>query len=273
MGFSEIKTEKISENIILHFLHIEEIDEEIDQIIKNSIVRICEWRDSNVDIHIIKQELRERLEAKRWVGLENEKWRNLEIWLISEFFVHLYLNYIGFKQECLYVNSEEPNSIKKWFDWLYSDDNGEIWLVESKSWNITTQHISHKNKIDEAYTDLSEKISWNSVNSSGVRKNPRWNACTHALRAGSQNSLYQEIKEFDRLFRNWIYWEIENFNIIPASTIFFDWKIAIIEDVEKFGIVKQNIISRLNGKNIKKWHILCFSQKTKDLLINYLELD
>lgn len=34
---------------------------------------------------------------------------------VAEFFVHLYLNILGLKQECLFLNLEE-NSIKKGFD-------------------------------------------------------------------------------------------------------------------------------------------------------------
>ncbi len=262
MGFSEIKTERISENIILHFLHIEEIDEEIDRIIQNSIVRICEWERDDLDINIVKNGLKERLQNKRWT--------DLEIWLVSEFFIHLYLNYIWLRQECLYKNLEESISIKKWFDWLYSDSNHEIWLVESKSWNITTQHVSHKAKINEAYKDLSNKVSWNSTWGWEHVINPRENAYYHAKMANSDESLYKQIQKFDALFREGTYNTINKFNIIPASTIFFDWKIVSIEKVENFETVKQDIVTRINGKNIKRWHILCFSQKTKDLLINYL---
>lgn len=261
MWFSEIKKETIDEHITLHFLHIDEIDEEIDKIIQNSIVRICEWRNSTTNINIVKQCLIERLKNKRW--------NTLELWLISEFFIHLYLNHIWLNQECLYNNLEDSNGIKKWFDWLYSDNNNEIWLVESKSWKFTTQNISHKNKIDDAYKDLSDKVSWNSSNSTHI--NPRQNAVYHAKIADSNESLYKQIQRYNNQFREWHYDTIDNFNIIPASTIFFDWKSITVENIENFDTVKQEIINRLNDKHIKKWHILCFSQKTKDLLINYLE--
>lgn len=264
MWFSEIKKETISENVIIHFLHIEEIDDEIKQEIYDSIVRICGWRDSIININIVKQELAERLEAK--------KWNTLELWLVSEFFIHLYLNYIWLNQECLYENLEESGNIKKWFDWLYSYNN-EIWLVESKSWKITTQNISHKNKIDEAYKDLSDKVSWNNSDSLGIPINPRKNAVHHAKIADSNESLYKQIQWYDIEFREWHYYTIDNFNIIPASTIFYDWKSVTVENIENFDTVKQEIINRLNDKHIKKWHILCFSQRTKDLLINYLQSD
>ena len=264
MWFSETKIEDLLDNVKLHFLHIDYIDDEIKNLIQNTIVRICEWHDSIIDINIVKQWLIERLQNKK-------KWGTLESWLISEFFIHLYLNYIWLKQESLYENLEDPKAIKKWFDWLYSDDNDEIRLLESKSWKITTKNITHKNKIDEAYKDLWKKVSWKSIDSSGTSINSRKNALYHAKVANSNQSLYKQIQEYDSQFRKWMYHIINEFNIIPASTIFFDWKSVKIKNIENFDIVKQEIIKRLNNKHIKKWHILCFSQRTKDLFINYLE--
>ena len=65
MWFSETKIEDLLDNVKLHFLHIDYIDDEIKNLIQNTIVRICEWHDSIIDINIVKQWLIERLQNKK----------------------------------------------------------------------------------------------------------------------------------------------------------------------------------------------------------------
>ena len=263
MWFSETRTEAILDNITLHFLHIDCIDEEILNLIENSIVSICRWPFFwEGDRMIIMNELIQKITSK--------KWTDLELGLISEFFIHLYLNYKGFKQKCLYFNIEDEWWIKKWFDGLYSLGE-EGWLMESKSWSFTSQTISHKNKIKEAYKDLNDKVSGHNLNSQWMPINPRNNALYHAMLVDSSNdTLFQKIKKMTENFSNQEFSDIKKFNIIPCSTIFFDWKNEVKEGIENYEVVINEIREWISDKEIKKWQIICFSQTTIDLLLNYL---
>jgi hypothetical protein len=262
MSFINTHTEQLNDDISLHFLHIENLNDEIISLIDQTIISICLWPDYNTTI------INQKIELKKL--LENKSWTQLELWHISEFFIHLYLNYIGLKQECLYENLEET-WIKKWFDGYYSDIN-TAWLVESKSWNICSQNISHKSKIDEAYVDLSHKVSWRNVRRNWTPISPWKNAYRHAKVSNARDSIIQRINILSEEFNSGMFHDISEFSIIPVSTIFFDWKISINNWVEDLNTVKAEILDRIIGKNIKQWHIICFSQSTKDLLLNYLRI-
>lgn len=265
MWFSEAQIENISDDITFHFLHIDCIDENIANLIEDTIVRICRWPDFwEEDKRDIKNTLIEKINSK--------KWDKLELGLVSEFFIHLYLNYRGLSQEFLYFNLEDQWWIKKWFDGVYSLGE-DIWLMESKSWYFTTQSISHKNKIKEAYDDLSKKVSWRSTNTQWIKINPWYNAWNHAKTASSENkTLFQMIKTMDKNFDAGKFSQIQDFNIIPCSTIFFDWKNEneVKNRVEHYDVVFNEIGRWILDKEIKKWQIICFSQATIDLLLNYL---
>lgn len=263
MWFSEARIENIMDNITLHFLHIDCIDENIANLIEDTIVRICRWPDFWEED---KRDIKNALIAK----INSKKWDTLEFGLVSEFFIHLYLNYRGFTQEFLYFNLEDEWWIKKWFDGLYSLGEEE-WLMESKSWSFNSQTISHKNKIKEAYDDLNDKVSGHNLNSQWVPINPWNNALYHAkLVNPSNDTLFQKIKKMTRDFSNQNFSDIKNFNIIPCSTIFFDWKNEVKESIENYNIVINEIRPWITDKEIKKWQIICFSQTTIDLLLNYL---
>lgn len=263
MWFSETRTEAISDNITLHFLHIDCMDENIANLIEDTIVRICRWPDFwEEDKRDIKNTLIEKINSK--------KWDNLELGLVSEFFIHLYLNYKGLSPEFLYFNLEDQWWIKKWFDGLYSLGE-DMWLMESKSWYFTTQSISHKNKIKEAYDDLSKKVSWRNSNAQWIRINPWYNARNHAKTVSSENeTLFQTIKKMEKNFYAGQFSRIQDFNIIPCSTVFFDWKNEIKDGIENYDVVINEIREWISDKEIKKWQIICFSQSTIDLLLNYL---
>ena len=143
--------------------------------------------------------------------------------------------------------------------------------MESKSWYFTTQSISHKNKIKEAYDDLSKKVSWRTVNTQWIKINPWYNARNHAKTASSESkTLFQMIKTMDKNFKAGQFSQIQDFNIIPCSTIFFDWKNEIKDGIENDDAVINEIREWISDKEIKKWQIICFSQTTIDLLLNYL---
>lgn len=260
MPFSRLQMETIDENITIHYFHITEITSELESVIDNYIISICNWPDYQTNLLTQKRSLRLLLEWKQW--------STLEIGFISEFFIHLYLNYKWFHQECLYENLEEKG-IKKWFDGYYSCDDAE-WLVESKSGAITTQNISHKSKINEAYIDLSSKVSGRNIDSNNQPISPWKNAFHHARIANSRQSIVKNINDLSEDFKNWIFHNIDEFNIIPVSTIFLDWKTALINSIEDYETIKNEIMTWLSWKNIKKWHVICTTQATKDTLLNYL---
>ncbi|MFY2508239.1 hypothetical protein ACN3E9_08105 [Vibrio pectenicida] len=105
---------------------------------------------------------------------------------ISEFFVHLYLQESGYKQEFLFFNLEE-GSIKKGFDGFFSK-NSDTFLLESKSGSIKSKKISHKDKLKSAYSDLENYVSGKSEKG---KNNPWKNAYNHAshIDVGTEKSI------------------------------------------------------------------------------------
>jgi len=101
-----VECKKIGDDNYLHMINVEEIDTKLKKLMDDNIVAICEGHTAS-DLKIIKEELKNYLEPKR-----NS---TLEMGAIAEFFIHLYLNEIGFKQECIFQNLEE-GSIKKGFN-------------------------------------------------------------------------------------------------------------------------------------------------------------
>lgn len=169
----------------LHFINIPTLGNNIIAHIDANIVSICEGA-TDTNLTTIKQRLIADLAPK--------KGSTLEMGAIAEFFGHLYLTEIGFKQEFLFLNLEE-RSIKKGFDGYYSF-NDETWIYESKSGSAATKGATHKSKISLAYSDLNEKISGNSAN------NPWQNAYNHAsqIDVGTSASVRQNLKALANAF-------------------------------------------------------------------------
>ncbi len=245
---------QLNENTTLHVINIEQLNNNIEKLIDEYIISICTAAGRDITLITQKRKLREFIQKKTD--------SNLEIGCISEFFIHLYLNSIWFRQECLYSNLEE-NSIKKWFDGYYSL-NDEEWIMESKSGNISTKGISHKKKIHEAFDDLSKKIAGK------VENNPRENARNHAKIAWSKDTILKSINELSVEFTNGIYHDIKNFNIIPSSTIFLDWQIDDTTPVSNNEAIKTEITAWPESKEYKKMHIVCITQNTKNIFLEYL---
>lgn len=113
-------------NIQISVFDIQSITGELKRFIDENIYQIC--LGENGDLATVKLDLKARIEG--WGD------QNKIIGSIAEFFVHLYLKYCGYKQECLFFNLEE-RSLKKGFDGLYSIRE-ELWFMESKSGMIST---------------------------------------------------------------------------------------------------------------------------------------
>jgi len=243
---------EISGGNYLHLIDIETIDSKLEKFLDESIVKICEG-NVNTDLTIIKKRLIDYLTPK--------KGSTIEMGAIAEFFTHLYLNEIGFKQEFLFLNLEE-GSIKKGFDGYYSL-SGEEWIYESKSGSINTAGISHDKKVKESYEDLKKKISGK------VANNPWQNAYHHAnlIDVGSAEDLRKNLKKLSEEFTKKKYHDIKNFNIMPGSTIFLEgnWESVKSGDLEnKIG----ELVSKFDFKRI---NVICVNKKSLRLFWEYLE--
>ena len=84
-------TQIVDDKIEISVIDIETITEELKQFIDENIHQICIGEDG--DLSTIKLDLKGRIE--RWGD------QNKIIGSIAEFFIHLYLKYKGYKQECL----------------------------------------------------------------------------------------------------------------------------------------------------------------------------
>lgn len=243
----------ISDNIKINLIDIQDLNSNLIKWLDDFFVKICEW-DSWTDIKIVKLRLKKYLDDKIW--------KTLELWSISELFIHLFLNQLWYKQECTYFNLEE-NSIKKWFDWYYSFDSEE-WIMESKSWKSSSQKWTHEDKIKEWYDDLSKKVSWKSVN------NPWNNAYNHAsnINVNTNKTIRENIKKFSDNYFNKIYCSIWDFNIIPASTIFLEWAWVDINKDE----LKNKVLWVVDKFSFKKIIVICITKKSVDLIYSYLDL-
>jgi hypothetical protein len=232
------KIENLSNNSELHIIHLKEYAEEFKKIINDYVVLICEG-ESDSTLSSVKKRLRMFLESK---DIRTRRGAT------AEFFIHLYLNNNGYKQECLFFNLEET-SIKKGFDGFYSKGE-DFYVVESKSGGAETKTISHLKKIKEAYSDLGKYFS----GTSNKGKNNPWNnAYNHAshIDVGTKKSLRKKIAELREMYSNDQYMKIDDFNIIPCSTIYLQenwdnkWSDELLEKIDDFKEFKGNIINFL----------------------------
>lgn len=236
----------------LHVIEIKSITEEMKNLLNKYFVSICEG-DSDSDISLVKKRLVKFLETK------NEA---TQMGAVAEFFVHLYLNQLNFKQEFLFFNLEE-NSIKKGFDGLFSKDT-ETFLVESKSGNITTKGISHKSKLNTAYSDLKDYVSGKSEKG---RNNPWRNAYNHACHIDvcSEKSLRKKIKKLSEMYDDGDYTHIKDYKIIPCSTIFLN---SIFDNEENSKILNENDF--LKNYECSSLDAVCISKTSLELFKDYL---
>jgi len=251
----QTNTLTINSNIVIHVVDIESINNDVRDYINNNFVNICEG-DSGSDLKQVKKVVLESLSRKDL---------NTKMGATAEFFLHLYLKSLGFKQECLYLNLEE-GSIKKGFDGYYSLNGLEEYIMESKSGSHLTIGITHPNKIKEAYEDLKKSLAGKKSNN-----NPWKNAYNHAQLSdvGTSRDIVKNIKKLSDDFYNKIFYKIKNFNIIPASTIFLGgtWNDEYSKDII------DKLKEHSNEFEFKKLHIICVTQKSIQLFEEYLKED
>ncbi len=219
---------------------------ELESYINMELVDIMH-ADSIYNLNNTRKELLSFIEAKT----TNQKYG-----IVAEFFSHITLRKLGYTQRCIFKNLEE-SSMKKGFDGLYAM-NDEFWLAESKSAYINSTHTA---KIQEAISDLRNKVEILGKN------NPWMNAAHHILvrqNGKGDDAIATKIKKLSVEYQSGHINKLEEFNIIPISTLFFktDQDVNIISSwCEKF----------LDDKKYNKIMIICLENHIYVDFLTYLE--
>lgn len=236
----------------LHILKVNLYDDKLISLINKYLVKICEG-DNSQEIIKVKKRLLKFIESKQ---------ETTKMGAIAEFFIHLYLNDSNYKQEFLFFNLEET-SIKKGFDGVYTKEN-EMYIIESKSGDESTKNISHISKLKEAYSDLKKYFDGSSQKGNN---NPWRNAYNHASHSDikANDSLRKQIRELANLYDDSKYGTIEEYNIIPCSTIFLsnNWNEQFITDLLKS-------TNELKGFEAKKVDLIILTKLKILNFINFL---
>lgn len=241
-------------NIVeFHYISIKDFDSKLVKFINENFVSICRGQKNKTPLEIIK-----KTAYNFFVG-KDERTRN---GATAEFFMHLYLRSINFRQECMFLNMEET-SVKKGFDGYYSREDEE-WILDSKSGNARHESVSHSDKIKDAYTSLKDQLN-------GVAKNDPWqNAYQHANSkdVDSTDTILSILQSFSNDFVTKKYHTPENFNIMPAATVFLngEWEEYDVEEIYK------KVIKGISKFKYKKLIILCCTKRSLDLFMNFLDV-
>lgn len=251
--FNIEKKQLSDDGSLLHIVDIEDLSSDLESFMDEQITLIHSANEYN--LLNTKKILRKTFETTTG----SEEIPDVKMGAIAEFFIHLYLASLGFKQECLFRNLEELHGIKKGHDGYYSFEKEE-WLMESKSAKKDPDHLGN---VKKAYKDISDKVSGRS----GNKNNPWDNALSHAKLAKADEDIIANIKRLSEDFLNDVFYNIDEFNIIPSSTIFFngEWKQLDHDDLFK------KIDGYISNMKYKKLNIVCVTQKTVALFLNYLK--
>jgi hypothetical protein len=243
-----------NEQLKLHVINITSIDQALTNFINKEIVEICEGQ-SNSPVELTKANFTKFLLTKDI---------RTQHGAVAEFFIHLYLRQLGFKQEFLFFNLEE-GSIKKGFDGYFTRAKEE-YLVESKSGSSETKGISHKNKLKEAYDDLSAVVAGKSKKS---QNNPWKNAFNHAshIDVGTAPTIRAKIKQISDLYDQNEFKNIALFNVIPCSTVFLEgaWADSFSDEILN---EKDVFFNKLKAKST---NVICITKNTFCAFNQYLK--
>ncbi|WP_422090159.1 hypothetical protein [Tenacibaculum ovolyticum] len=242
----------------VYMVNIEEITDDLKKNIDKNLVSICVPNSNLFDLKTIKKSILNFLKSK---NKKKGRASNITMGYIAEFFNHLFLSNNEFKQEFSFFNLEE-NSMKKGFDGVYTN-NGKYWILESKS--SGKSNSLHKDNFKIAYNDLKGKVSGK------VKNNPWLNAFSHIKSVSSSNtSLIKTIEQLSVNYINEKYSSIEEFNIIPCSTIILEnnWSEIDIKATKK---ELKKIIDKEGYKKYKELIIICLNKKSLTHFTKYLE--
>lgn len=249
ISFTEII---IDSDITAYAVNIEELNAELIEYLDTKLISICKGK-RDIQLASVKTEFLNYLNKKNT--------SNLLTGSVSEFFIHLFLNFKDFKQEFLYFNLE-GNDIKKGFDGYYTKDSQE-WILESKATIEKTKQ--HKTIVNIGYVGVKAKIE---TLDSG--NNPWENAYNHAdLGAiGADKKLLDKLSLLSENYTNEIYGKIEDYNIMVASTIFLDDNWSEINTDE----LKLDISNYLDDKKYNSIIVICLNKKSISQLQDYLKM-
>jgi hypothetical protein len=191
--------------------------------------------------------------------LTPKKDTDLEIGAVAEFFVHLYLSKCGLRPKFLISNLEE-NSLKKGFDGLYIYKDEE-WLCESKSGSLVSKSVDHGSKVREAYKGLKDKLAGKDPN------NPWSNALRHAQIAGAEKNIQKKILALSDQFEDNQFHKIDDFNVIPCSTVYLDGKPENLTPQH----IEEKIKKMLPSLSCKGIRIICITKQSVDAFWTYLK--
>lgn len=192
----------------------------------------------------------------RLLNYLNPKSKSQQIGSVAEFFTHLFLISVEFEQEFLFSNLEE-GSCKKGFDGLFTKDD-DYWLVESKSGY--TMGVIRENNIEKAIVDITKKVEGNGGN------NPFDNAANHIrnVREHYDKALYDIVLDLSLEYQKGVFHCIDEFNIIPVSTIFINHG----QSIEEASIGIKRILER---KLFKAVIVICIDNTIFEAFIEYLK--
>ena len=227
-----------------------DVDEKnIQEEIAHNVVSICEG-SVETDLETIKIKLKDYLTPK---GIRFRRGS------VAEFYIHLFLKSLGYKQNFLFLNLEE-NSIKKGFDGYYTYDGNE-WIVESKS----GVNIAHASKVEEAYKDLKKKLTTKEKN------NPWENAYNHAahIAVGADKTVIDKLKKLSNNYVKNIHLPLTEFNLMPCGTVFnHNASTKAIKD----GIFEQ-VKPVINSMEYKKLCVIAISNRAYDAFLEFIGLE
>lgn len=253
--FEICESYRISQKVTLYILGLKTLNIEIQNKIDEYIVQLIYPPDD--------KKYYELKNAKKLVlNLLDTKSDEQKIGLIAEFFTHLILLSLGYRQESLFKNLEE-NSAKKGFDGVYSRKD-QIWIMESKS-GFYSEKISHYSKINEAYWDLNHKITKHE----NVTNNPWSNALHHMSVMKTKQKLREIFIKGNIDFGNDKGQDITCFNLIPSATIFLQDTWIDLHPNEND--IKKIYKTWIQNKGFKSMNIICFTKASFTSFVDYLK--
>ncbi|MVO08786.1 hypothetical protein GOQ30_06370 [Flavobacterium sp. TP390] len=246
---------EISDKLCLNFINIESYSNDFIDLIEKEIALIRNGDLSKDDIVYVKKAI------KKWF-IKKGKDERPKIGYVAEFICHLYLRSKDYKQYFLFKNLEE-NGPKKGFDGLYLKDE-TLWLVESKS--TSKYKTKHTSKIKAAYKDIKKKIESNDIKDS----DPWENAKNHLENGNVRKNekLSKLITQLSKDFMDNVSHKIDEFNIIPSSTIFMGDNFENINDS-----LKDELKNLCKDYGANKLNIICINKKSIDEFIKFIDIE
>tara|TARA_Y100001960_G_scaffold321122_1_gene395225 strand:- start:11500 stop:12327 length:828 start_codon:yes stop_codon:yes gene_type:complete len=249
----------------VYFIDLKESNkEELFSLMDSYILDVCYAKyKTNPRIHIQRacKSIKKAIGATEKI-LKVESLTTKQQGTIAEFFIHIFLNKYNYLPHSSLFNLESEREIKKGFDGLYTKDN-QVWLMESKS-SISKISESHNDNITESYRDLCNKLAGNDPN----ENNPWFNAHSHAIKYSEDTELVNKLFELGLNHQDEEYEKIEDYNIIPSSTIF---AISEFKHENNKSRVLRNIKNYFNNSDkCKQVNCICISNYFYEYFIEYI---